>query len=65
MSQAGLKSIIKNKEARSVKYDSRDAYWLLIVVEPMDPAQEQKIRIDGLNLPSTPFERIIVYKPGF
>jgi hypothetical protein len=65
MSQAGLERIVKDKEARSIQYDSRDAYWLLIVVEPMDPAQEQEIRIDGLNLSSTVFERIIVYKPGF
>jgi hypothetical protein len=29
----------------------------------MDAAQEQEIRIDGLNIASDVFERIIVYKP--
>jgi hypothetical protein len=31
----------------------------------MDPAQEQEIRIDGLTIASTVFDKIIVYKPGF
>jgi hypothetical protein len=65
MSQAGLESIVREKEARSAQYHARDAYWLLVVVEPMDAAQEQEIRIDGLSVASAVFDKIIVYKPGF
>jgi hypothetical protein len=31
----------------------------------MDSAQEQEIRIDGLNISSQVFEKIIVYNPLF
>jgi hypothetical protein len=65
MSQAGLEGIVREKEARSAQYHARDAYWLLVVVEPMDAAQEQEIRIDGLSVASPVFDKIIVYKPGF
>ena len=65
MSQAGLESIVREKEARSAQYHARDAYCLLIVVEPMDAAQEQEIRIDGLSVKSAVFDKIIVYKPAF
>lgn len=65
MSPVGLESIVREKEALSVQYHPRDAYWLLVVVDGMDPAQEQEIRIDGLSVASAVFEKIIVYKPGF
>jgi hypothetical protein len=65
MSQAGLESIVREKEAQSAQYHVRDAYWLLVAVEPMDAAQEQEIRIDGLSVTSPVFDKIIVYKPGF
>ena len=52
-------------EAESTEYASRDAYWLLVLAEAMDPAQEQEIRIDGLNISAQVFERIIVYNPLF
>jgi hypothetical protein len=65
MSQAGLESIVREKEARSAQYHPRDAYWLLVIVEPMDAAQEQEIGIDGLSVESAVFDKIIVYKPAF
>jgi hypothetical protein len=65
MSQADLETIIREKEARSAQYHPRDAYWLLVVVEPMDAAQEQEIRIDGLSVASAVFDKIIIYKPAF
>jgi hypothetical protein len=65
MSEKGLEAIIRDKEAKSIEYAPRDAYWLLVVVEAMDPAQEQEIRIDGLNISSHVFEKIIVYNPLF
>jgi hypothetical protein len=63
MSDQGLESIVREKEAKSAEYEQHDAYWLLVVVEAMDAAQEQEIRIHGLNIASDVFERIIVYKP--
>jgi hypothetical protein len=65
MSPADLESIGREKETQSAQYHARDAYWLLVVVEPMDPAQDQEIRLDGLSVASAVFEKIIVYKPGF
>jgi len=65
MSQAELERIVRDKETLSVQYHQRDAYWLLVVVDPMDPAQEQEIRIDGLTIASHVFDKIIVYKPSF
>jgi hypothetical protein len=65
MSDQGLESIVREKEAKSAQYEPRDAYGLLVVVEAMDAAQEQEIRIDGLHIASDVFERIIVYNPLF
>jgi hypothetical protein len=65
MSEKALEAIVRDKEAKSTDYASRDAYWLLVVAEAMDPAQEQEIRIDGLNISSQVFEKIIVYNPLF
>jgi hypothetical protein len=38
---------------------------LLIIVDFIDAAQEQEIRIDGLTVESDVFQKIIVYKPIF
>jgi hypothetical protein len=65
MSEKALEAIVRDKEAKSTDYAPRDAYWLLVVVETMDPAQEQEIRIDGLNISSHVFEKIIVFNPLF
>jgi hypothetical protein len=65
MSEKALHAIVREKEAKSADYAPRDAYWLLVVVEAMDPAQEQEIRIDGLQISSHVFEKIIVYNPLF
>jgi len=37
-----LLEIIKDKEQRSQKYEQCDAYWLLVVVDFMNPAQDCK-----------------------
>jgi hypothetical protein len=65
MSAAGLEAIIREKELKAAEYKQCDAYWLLIIVEGMDSAQEQEIRVDGLRIASDVFERIIVYRLGF
>jgi hypothetical protein len=65
MSKPRLEEIVREKEEKARSYAPCDAYWLLIIVEFIDPAQEQEIRADGLTLTSDVFERIIVYKPRF
>lgn len=66
MSLDRLSEIIRAKEAKSVQYRPCDAYWLLVVVDFMDRAQDQEIRIDGLDaVRSAVFQNIIVYKTHF
>lgn len=65
MSADSLRKIVAEKEAKAADYVPCDAYWLLIVVDWADAAQDQEITTTGLKLPSEVFEKIIVYKPGF
>jgi len=65
MSVTRLAEIIREKEVKAQRYVACDAYWLLIIVDFINAAQEQEIRIDGLTAESTVFKKIIVYKPGF
>ncbi len=64
ISQDRIRSIIRSKEEKSKEYKKADAYWLLIVVDFMDPAQDVDIDlIDTNNFKSSVFEQIMVYKP--
>jgi hypothetical protein len=66
MSTMRLTEIIKEKEAKAKQYAHCAVYWLLVVVDFIDPAQEQEIRIgDGVGVVSDVFQKIIVYKPYF
>jgi hypothetical protein len=66
MSADALRAIVRQKELKAADYAPCDGYWLLIVVDWADPAQDQEIILrDGLKLDSSVFERIIIYKPGF
>ena len=58
----GLEAIVREKETKSSKYEQCDAYWLLVVVDGMDAAQDQEIRIDNPRVISSIFEKIIVYE---
>jgi hypothetical protein len=60
-----LKSIVRQKEAKIGEYALCDDYWLLVVVDWNDPAQEQEIRVDNLEVASNVFEKIIIYKTKF
>lgn len=60
-----LTKILLDKEQKAQEYRLCDAYWLLVIVDWIDAAQEQEIRIDGLSIHSDVFERVIVYKPHF
>ncbi len=66
MSLTALQDIINEKETKSKQYRRCDAYLLLVIVDLIDPAQEQEIGVDGLeNVNSTVFENILIYKPHF
>ncbi|WP_146617722.1 hypothetical protein [Rhodoplanes serenus] len=65
MSLSRLKSIVESKESKAAEYALCDAYWLLIVVDWIDRAQDQEIGMGDLGLVSSVFERIIVYKTTF
>ena len=66
MSLEKLREIICDKEQKSVEYKLCDAYWLLVVVNFIDRAQDQEIRVDGFDtIGSEIFEKIIVYKTCF
>jgi hypothetical protein len=66
MSTEGLRKIIKEKEEKSKEYRPCDAYWLLVVVNFADMAQDQEIQIDNFEeIVSDTFEKIIVYKTVF
>jgi hypothetical protein len=60
-----LTEILREKEAKAKQYRPCNAYWLLVIVDWMDAAQEQEIQVDGLSIHSDVFERIIIYKPHF
>lgn len=66
MSRDRLVEIVQSKERRANKYEKCDAYWLLVVVDFMNFAQDQEIRIDGFDKIQTDvFEKVIVYKTLF
>ncbi len=51
---------------RSRRNTRCDKYWLVVVVDFIDRAQDQEIRIDGFEkIDSTVFEKVIVYKTLF
>jgi len=64
MSMEKLRAIVSAKEARSECYQPCDAYWLVVVVDSFDRAQDQEIQISGFEkkISSKVFEKVIVYK---
>jgi hypothetical protein len=65
-SEENLIEIISGKEAKSVEYKPCDAYWLLVVVDWRDAAQEEEIIVPGgLKVASRVFQRVLLYKPDF
>jgi hypothetical protein len=61
-----LTDIVKQKCESAKQYLPCDEYWLLVVVEFMDPAQDQELYIPSeQQFDHGPFERILVYKPAF
>ncbi len=66
MSRDRLIDIIRDKEIRANKYKKCDAYWLLVVVDFINSAQDQEIQINGFDKKQTEiFEKVIIYKTLF
>jgi hypothetical protein len=66
MSMEKLCAIVRDKEAKSKCYRHCDVYWLVVIVDSIDRAQDQEIQIDGFEkIDSTVFEKVIVYKTHF
>jgi hypothetical protein len=66
MSRDDLIRIVRDKEESSKQYKKCDSFWLLVVVDFMDRAQDQEIPIDDFGkIESNVFEKIIVYKTHF
>jgi hypothetical protein len=62
MSVSRLSEIVRGKENKATNYRKCDAYWLLVVIDFTDSAQDQEIQIDGVELKSDIYEKIILYK---
>ena len=62
MSEEHLRNIIRTKEEKAKSYQPCDSYWLLVIVDSFDRAQEQEIPTDGLGrIDSQMFEKVIIY----
>ena len=47
-------------------YQRCDAYWLVVVVDFIDPAQDQEIRVNGFQkITSSVFDKVLVYKTRY
>jgi hypothetical protein len=66
MSEERLRDIIHRKEEDAKSYKPCDLYWLLLIVDSFDRAQEQEIRTDGMGtIESQTFGKVIIYETPF
>ena len=66
LSRDKLLKIVRTKESKVLRYQRCDAYWLVVVVDFIDPAQDQEIRLDSFQkIDSSVFEKVLVYKTLF
>jgi hypothetical protein len=66
LSLTRLAEVLEDKHQKLRSYEPCDAYWLLLVVDFADSAQDQDIGWPSPELRlASQFEKIIVYKPQF
>jgi len=65
LSAEKISEILSKKEVQATKYTQCDEYWLLIVVDFADFAQDQELPTDIAVLHSKIYKKIIVYKTVF
>jgi hypothetical protein len=63
MSVDRLQEIISDKDSKVRQYQKCDEYWLLIVVNYFDAAQDREIRREDIqSVVSTKFKKILLYR---
>lgn len=61
-----LEAVVREKTKKAAEYESCDEYWLLLVVDFMDLAQDQTLVLpQKFKLPLSAFSKVLVYKPQF
>ncbi len=61
-----LREVVNEKSEKAKAYQPCDTYWLLLVVDFMDWAQDQHLEWPTeARLAKSPFDRILLYKPQF
>ena len=66
LSMARLREVVDGKAEKAKAYQPCDAYWLLLVVDFMDSAQDQDLQWPATEaLGKSPFECVLLYKPQF
>lgn len=61
-----LREIVVEKTAKLIEYHACGHYWLLIVVDHMDPAQGQELVWPATASPvASPYEKILLYNPQY
>lgn len=61
-----LREVVSEKTHKLANYEKCDAYWLLLVVDFMDSAQDQELQWPVGEQPlGSPYERVLIYKPQF
>jgi hypothetical protein len=61
-----LREVVGEKTKKVHGYQKCDAYWLLLIVDFMNSAQDQDIDWPSASVfGSTPFEEILLFKPQF
>jgi len=59
-----LQEVVTEKSKKISEYQPCDQYWLLVVVDFMDSAQDQHLNWPNeITLGKTPYEKVLLYKP--
>lgn len=59
-----VREVVAEKTAKLAEYQPCDRFWLLMVVDSMDPAQDQSLTWPtGANLTGSPYEKVLLYDP--
>jgi len=61
-----LLNVVKEKSSKLSEYQICDEYWLLLIVDFMDPAQNQNFPRQPISLDvETAYNKILIYKPQY
>ena len=61
-----LEAMVAEKTTKARGYAACDTYWLLLVVDFMDRAQDQEVLLpENYRLPANAFDQVLIFKPQF